>query len=193
MHSSSRRGVCGVVFLLASLASVSTLFAQSDSGIVSGTVTDPVGAALPGAVVTILNPVSEYSRSVVTDSAGHFQFTNLPLNSYHMTASANGFAAPAQDAHVTSSIPQTITIALNNHRPTEFFGMGLEQIYNGGWIEALHPDEKDDVLAGIDENFRKGEPYQMEYRRRCSTGEYRWVALPTLSRSPCDPHQRKRS
>src|SRR5258708_18945704 len=98
MHSSSRRAVCGVVFLLSILASVSTLFTQSNSGIVSGTVTDPVGAALPGAVVTILNPVSEYSRSVVTDSAGHFQFTNLPLNSYHMTASAKGFAAVAQDA-----------------------------------------------------------------------------------------------
>jgi PAS domain S-box-containing protein len=60
-----------------------------------------------------------------------------------------------------------------NRRATEFFGMGLEQIYNGGWIEALHPDEKDDVLAGIDENFRKGEPYQMEYRRRSATDRYR--------------------
>jgi hypothetical protein len=98
MHSSSRRAVWGVVFLLSILASVSTLFAQSNSGIVSGTATDPVDAALPGAVVTILNPVSEYSRSVVTDSAWHFQFTNLPLNSYHMPASAKGFAAVAQNA-----------------------------------------------------------------------------------------------
>jgi hypothetical protein len=112
MHSSSRRAVCVVVFLLSMFASVSTLFSQSNSGIVSGTVTDPIGAVLPGAVVSILNPVSGYSRSVVTDSAGHFQFTNLPLNSYHLTATAKGFAAVAQDAHVTSSIPQTMTIAM---------------------------------------------------------------------------------
>jgi Carboxypeptidase regulatory-like domain/TonB-dependent Receptor Plug Domain len=112
MHSSLRRAVCVAVFLLSMFASVSTLFAQSNSGIVSGTVTDPIGAVISGAVVSISNPVSGYSSSVTTDSAGHFQFTNLPLNSYHVTATAKGFAAVAQDAHVSSSIPQTITIAL---------------------------------------------------------------------------------
>src|SRR5258706_3736089 len=112
MHSSSWRAISVFIFVLSVFASVSTLFAQSNSGIVSGTVTDPIGAVLPGAVVSISNPVSGYSRSVATDSAGHFQFTNLPLNSYHLTATAQGFAAVAQDAHVTSSIPQTITIAM---------------------------------------------------------------------------------
>ena len=100
MHSSSRRAVSVVVFLLSIFASVSTLFAQSNSGIVSGTVTDPIGALLPGAVVSISNPVSGYSRSVATDSAGHFQFTNLPLNSYHLTATAKGFGSVAQDAYI---------------------------------------------------------------------------------------------
>src|SRR5258708_27875614 len=112
MDSTSRRAVCVVVFLLSIFASVSTLFPQSNSGIVSGTVTDPIGAVIPGAVVSISNPVSGYSRSVPTDSAGHFQFTNLPLNSYHLTATAKGFAPVAQDAHVTSSIPVATTLAL---------------------------------------------------------------------------------
>src|ERR1700682_3686578 len=112
MHSSLRRVVGVFVFLFSIFASVSTLFAQSNSGIVSGTVTDPVGALISGAVVSISNPVSGYSRSVPTDSAGHFQFTNLPLNSYHVTATASGFASVAQDAHVSSSIPLTISIAL---------------------------------------------------------------------------------
>ena len=111
MHTSIRRSIFAVFVIFFSL-NISVLFAQSNSGIVSGTVTDPIGAVIPGAVVSILNPVSGYSRSVPTDSAGHFQFTNLPLNSYHLTATAKGFASVAQDAHVTSSIPQTITIAL---------------------------------------------------------------------------------
>src|ERR1700676_4384637 len=106
MYSSLRRAVG--VFLFSIFASVSTLFAQSNSGIVSGTVTDPVGAVIPGAVVSISNPVSGYSRSVSTDPAGHFQFTNIPLNSYHMMATAKGFASVAQDANVSSSIPQTV-------------------------------------------------------------------------------------
>ncbi|MDQ1451062.1 MAG: hypothetical protein QOK38_928, partial [Acidobacteriaceae bacterium] len=112
MHSSLRRAISVFIFIISVFASVSPLFSQSNSGIVSGTVTDPIGAVLPGAVVSILNPVSGYSRSMVTDSAGHFQFTNLPLNSYHVTATAKGFAPVAQDAHVTSSIPQTITIPM---------------------------------------------------------------------------------
>jgi len=112
MHSSLRRVISVLIFILSVFASVSTLSAQSNSGIVSGTVTDPIGAVLPGAVVSISNPVSGYSRSMVTDSGGHFQFTNLPLNSYHLTATAKGFASVAQDAHVTSSIPQTLTIAM---------------------------------------------------------------------------------
>src|SRR5882757_4862420 len=112
MHSSLRRAISVFIFSISMFASVSPLFSQSNSGIVNGTVTDPLGAVIPGAVVSILNPVSGYSRSVPTDSAGHFQFTNLPINSYHLTATAKGFAPVAQDAHVTSSIPVTATIAL---------------------------------------------------------------------------------
>jgi len=112
MQSSLSRAVFVAVVFLFIFTSGSALFAQSSSGTVSGTVTDPIGAVIPGAVVSISNPISGYSRSMSTDSAGHFQFTNLPLNSYHLTATATGFAAVAQDAHVTSSIPVTTTIAL---------------------------------------------------------------------------------
>ena len=51
------------------------LFAQSaaDSGTISGTITDPSGAVVAGATVTISNPVSQYSKSAGTDHSGHFQ------------------------------------------------------------------------------------------------------------------------
>ena len=74
-------------FLLVFLSAVvfSDLFAQSNSGSVGGTVTDPSGAVVPGATVSIQNPVSKYSRTATTDRAGHFQFPNVPLNPYHLT------------------------------------------------------------------------------------------------------------
>ena len=140
MHSSLRRAVSVFVFILCSLVSVSTLFAQSNSGIVSGTVTDPIGAVLPGAVVSISNPVSGYSRSMVTDSAGHFQFTNLPLNSYHMTATAKGFAPVAEDAHVTSSIPQTITIAMKVEGSSTTVTVEAEDLVNNDPIAHTNID-----------------------------------------------------
>ena len=91
---------------------LSTLSAQSNSGIVKGIITDPVGAAIPGARISISNPISGYDRSATTDGAGQFQFTNLPLNSYHLTAVAQGFGSVARDATVSSSIPVNVKIAL---------------------------------------------------------------------------------
>jgi PAS domain S-box-containing protein len=61
-----------------------------------------------------------------------------------------------------------------NRLATEYLGKTVEEISNGAWIDALHPDEKDWVLAAIQKNFRKGEPYTMEYRRRRCDGHYRW-------------------
>ncbi len=55
------------------------------SGSIQGTTVDPSGAAVPNATVNIHNPVSGYDQSVQTDSQGQFSFSNVPLNSYHMT------------------------------------------------------------------------------------------------------------
>ena len=55
-----------------------------------GTVTDATGAIVPGATVSIENPVSGYSRVTTTDSSGHYQFTNLPLNPYHVGGFVDG-------------------------------------------------------------------------------------------------------
>jgi hypothetical protein len=89
-----------------------TVQAQSNSGSISGTVTDPSGAVVPGATVTVENPVSGYLRTAKTDSAGRYQFTNLPFNPYHLAVTATGFGGVAQDADVRSTVPLNVTIAL---------------------------------------------------------------------------------
>src|SRR6204780_93593 len=89
-----------------------TVQAQSNSGSISGTVIDPSGAVVPGATVTVENPVSGYLRTAKTDSTGHFQFGNLPFNPYHLTAKANGFGGVAQDADVRSAVPVNVGITL---------------------------------------------------------------------------------
>jgi len=83
-----------------------------NAGSITGTVTDPSGAVVPGAVVTIQNPVSEYLRNATTDSAGHFQFTNVPFNPYHMTVTKTGFAGFVQDVDVRSGVPVTLAVKL---------------------------------------------------------------------------------
>jgi len=89
-----------------------TVHAQSNSGTVTGTVTDPTGAVIPGATVAIQNPVSGLQRTATTDSAGRFQFINLPHNTYHVTAAATGFSSVASDADVSSAIAVNLNLAL---------------------------------------------------------------------------------
>ena len=111
MHSSLRRGIFAA---LALSVAVPGLVAQSagNSGTVYGTVADPSGAIIPGAKVVIANPVSGLSRQTTTDTTGHFQFTNLPLNSYHLTASAPSFATTAQDVDIHSTVPVEVKATL---------------------------------------------------------------------------------
>jgi carboxypeptidase family protein/TonB-dependent receptor-like protein len=113
MHTSIRRGIFAAIAIIFSF-SISGLWAQSagSAGTIYGTITDTTGAIVPGATVTIANPVSGYSRSVTSDQDGHYQFTNLPFNPYHLAVSMAGFAAYSQDVQVRSTVPVTLKNAL---------------------------------------------------------------------------------
>ncbi len=113
MRPIMRRVIPFPAALLMQLA-VSVAFAQSggNSGTITGTVTDPSGAVVPAATVTIDNPVSHYSRTAVTDRSGHFQFPNLPFNSYHTTVTKTGFDSVVQDIDVRSAVPVSVNIGL---------------------------------------------------------------------------------
>jgi Carboxypeptidase regulatory-like domain len=104
----------GVVFFVSSLLVLSTgVSAQTgNSSTVEGTVTDPSGAVVSGAVVSMHNPVSGFERSATTDAAGNFNFSNVPFNPYHLSINVTGFAPFAQDVDVRSSVPVELKIAL---------------------------------------------------------------------------------
>ncbi len=106
-----RRLLCAFagIFAIAVAGSVS---AQSNSGTLTGTVADPTGAVIPGATVTIGNSVSGYTRTQTTDSAGHFQFVNVPFNPYQLTASSSGFQNFTKRVDVNSMVAQTIPVTL---------------------------------------------------------------------------------
>ena len=106
MHTSIRRVIFAAFAIFFSF-SIPGLWAQSagSAGTIYGTVTDTTGAIVPGATVTIENPVSGYSRTTTSDSEGHYQFTNLPFNPYHLAVSTAGFAPYSQDVDVRSTVP----------------------------------------------------------------------------------------
>src|SRR5271163_3569309 len=108
------RAFLGALFLLlGALAAAPAGMAQNgNSANIAGTVTDPSGAVIAGATVTIHNPVSQFERSTTTDSSGAFSFPNVPFNPYHLSVSAAGFGAYAQDVDVRSSVPLAVKVSL---------------------------------------------------------------------------------
>ena len=86
--------------------------AQGTSGTISGVVTDGTGAAVSNAAVTIVNPLSGFTRSVASDASGTFHFSNLPFGRYHLSATASGFAAGVDDANVRSAGVTPVTLKL---------------------------------------------------------------------------------
>jgi hypothetical protein len=110
----SSRFVAVAFFLLfaAFLPSRAHAQATGNSSSISGTVSDPTGAVVAGATVTIDNPVSGYHGSVVSDGSGNFTFANVPYNPYHMTVTSQNFAPYAQDVDVRSAVPVSVKVAL---------------------------------------------------------------------------------
>lgn len=91
----------GLAVFLLLLRAVALAQGETTSAI-EGSVTDPTGAAIPGAMVTITSVENGLQRSVKTDDAGRFSFPQLKPGTYSVEASAEHFepqrhrAVPAQ-------------------------------------------------------------------------------------------------
>ena len=81
---------------------------------------DPSGAAVPGATVTIRNPVSGYVQSTSTGTDGSFRLSNIPPNPYRLEATASGFGVSAQDVDIRNALPVQVkaTLALAGAQTT---------------------------------------------------------------------------
>jgi Carboxypeptidase regulatory-like domain len=109
MHTSKRRGISVASLSLALALAATSLFAQSagNAGTISGTVTDPSGAVIANATVTLANAISGFSRTATTDASGSYTISNIPFNSYRLTITANTMAPATQTVEVRSFVPIT--------------------------------------------------------------------------------------
>jgi len=87
---SLRRYASLVLSLILSMMGASALHAQFLSEI-SGTVTDPSGAVVPEALLTLTNQSSGIIRTTKTNGEGYFTFAAVPTGTYEIAVSATGF------------------------------------------------------------------------------------------------------
>ena len=111
MQNKAARLLGTIVF--AAIACV-TLFAQSYTGRILGTVTDQSGASVAGATVTITDVARGTTRTITTDDAGAYVAPNLLPGNYKVRAEAKGFKSVerpnielevAKDALIDLSLP----------------------------------------------------------------------------------------
>ncbi|KTG15945.1 MULTISPECIES: EAL domain-containing protein [unclassified Guyparkeria] len=58
-----------------------------------------------------------------------------------------------------------------------FTGLTRNQALGKGWLEAIHPDDRDILLTTIDRAYRRRIAFTREYRLRHRSGEYRWLLV----------------
>jgi Carboxypeptidase regulatory-like domain len=124
-----RRGLTFVLAIGILLASVwGTLHAQGLSGI-TGTITDPSGAVVPGAKVTVTNTGTNISNTAITTSAGTYTITDLIPGTYKVRVEAPGFASGLlSDVHVDVSRYTNADVSLKTGAATETVEVVAEQI-----------------------------------------------------------------
>ena len=66
------------------------------TGTIQGTVTEPAGAFLPGATVTLTEEATHVVHTAKTDSAGAYVFPNIVIGTYTLTVADPGFQTHSQ-------------------------------------------------------------------------------------------------
>ncbi|MGB7282132.1 MAG: carboxypeptidase-like regulatory domain-containing protein, partial [Candidatus Acidiferrum sp.] len=87
-----RRSISSVLFFaLVALLAASRVAAQSTGGEIRGTISDPSGASVAAANVTLINEATGTQRTMQSGSNGEYLFIEVPVGSYEIDVSLPGF------------------------------------------------------------------------------------------------------
>jgi hypothetical protein len=99
--------VCTLILLCALSSS-----AQKISGDISGDVTDKSGGVIAGATVTVENTGTGFTRTTTTNASGNFRIPELPIGTYRVSVSAQGFKTTVSNVVVSAAAVTEATYAL---------------------------------------------------------------------------------
>jgi hypothetical protein len=93
------------------------LIAQLDEGAITGTITDPKGAAIPRANVHLTNIDTNFVLEAQTDASGVYTFQPIRIGRYSVSASAPGFSTTTKSGlllHVNDRLEANIQLQVGN-------------------------------------------------------------------------------
>ncbi len=93
------------------------LTAQAISGDLAGTVSDSTGGVIASVSVTATNAETGVRRAATTNAEGIFRFSNLPVGTYTLSASATGFATATiaeVKLQLNNVVTQNVTLAVSD-------------------------------------------------------------------------------
>src|ERR1700747_566130 len=107
------RAECLLFSILVILTVNGTVFPQTSSSSLQGTVTDPSGSAIAGATVVLADIESKLERTMETGTQGEYRLFALPPGTYTLTVTAKGFSRYQQnDLELLVSPPATANVQL---------------------------------------------------------------------------------
>lgn len=101
------------ILLLSGVFFAPAVFAQqTDNGGLAGTVSDPNGAVVPNATVTVTNLGTNAKRTLTTNEEGRWAISVLRLGEYEVAAEATGFQPVKQRSAVVASTTTEVNLVL---------------------------------------------------------------------------------
>ncbi|MDQ3134743.1 MAG: TonB-dependent receptor, partial [Acidobacteriota bacterium] len=123
----------------------SVALAQTETGQITGKVTDQNGALVVGAATTIKSVDTGAERTTTTDEEGVYTVTNLQPGLYEVTVQAANFAKSTQRVQVTVGSKLTVETALS---VTELTGETINVVANTGVEVNTQNQELSNVVSG---------------------------------------------
>ncbi len=132
-----KRLYCLAIMICLLALNSASLFAQFETASVLGYVRDGSGAAIPNASVSLINQGTKASVTVKTSTQGAYQFTDVKIGQYSITATAAGFDTSSTSPFgVTVNARQRVDVALK-------IGASTETVTVSGAAELLETDSSE--------------------------------------------------